>query len=228
MERTRHTIKRKTFPSVQLISLTGHTWYDNNDNIISWSGLTSGPTTGYTIYNVTGGIVQNGFYVWGTPTENIWNSITESDVYGDHQLPIYLEAKADEMGQMVDFNGDIGQNVISANFTYERNCNTIKIYNTTNYGKLKNNAFSNDVTYSIGWGDGTYSGISTNGYVEKTYTVDDTYKINITLDSPWTREVITKFVLCEACVPIETYYLLQETDSEINLEDSSGSIEIEH
>lgn len=160
MKRINHTIRRKKIPEVKLVSLTGKTWYDSNDTPTSWTGATDflatgfTPDTGFLVFNVTGGTVDGDYYYkWNTPTANTWNKITGSttqinqQIYDDFQLPLFLEATADEMGDMVDFDKNIGHNKISANFTYESVASgsgcTVTIYNTTTY-QLVNIIQSND------------------------------------------------------------------------------------
>ena len=166
MKRINHTIRRKKIPEVKLVSLTGKTWYDSNDTPTSWTGATGflatgfTPDTGFLVFNVTGGDVTSGYYKWNTPTTNTWNLIigtgtTEqeiethinSQIYDDFQLPLFLEATADEMGDMVDFDKNIGHNEISANFTYESVCtetgSVLTINNTTTY-QLVNIILAND------------------------------------------------------------------------------------
>lgn len=159
MKRINHTIRRKKIPEVKLVSLTGKTWYDSNDTPTSWTGATDflatgfTPDTGFLVFNITGGTVTSGYYKWNTPTANTWNTITGSttqinqQIYDDFQLPLFLEATADEMGDMVDFDKNIGHNKISANFTYESVASgsgcTITINNTTTY-QLVNIIQAND------------------------------------------------------------------------------------
>jgi hypothetical protein len=159
MKRINHTIRRKKIPEVKLVSLTGKTWYDSNDTPTSWTGATDflatgfTPDTGFLVFNVTGGIVTSGYYKWNTPSAGTWNLITgnttqiNQQIYDDFQLPLFLEATADEMGDMVDFDKNIGHNKISANFTYESVCtetgSTLTINNTTTY-QLVNIIQAND------------------------------------------------------------------------------------
>jgi hypothetical protein len=160
MKRINHTIRRKKIPEVKLVSLTGKTWYDSNDTPTSWTGATDflatgfTPDTGFLVFNVTGGTVDGDYYYkWNTPSANTWNKITGSttqinqQIYDDFQLPLFLEATADEMGDMVDFDKNIGHNEISANFAYESVCtetgSTITINNTTTY-QLVNIILAND------------------------------------------------------------------------------------
>jgi len=159
MKRINHTIRRKKIPEVKLVSLTGKTWYDSNDTPTSWTGATDflatgfTPDTGFLVFNVTGGTVTSGYYKWNTPSAGTWNLITGSttqinqQIYDTHQLPLFLEATADEMGDMVEFDKNIGHNEISANFAYESVCtetgSTITINNTTTY-QLVNIILAND------------------------------------------------------------------------------------
>ena len=160
MKRINHTIKRKKIPEVKLVSLTGKTWYDSNNNPTPWTGdtefLVTGftPDTGFLVFNVTGGTVDGDYYYkWNTPSANTWNKITGStiqinqQIYDDFQLPLFLEATADEMGDMVEFDKNIGHNKISANFAYESVASgsgcIITINNTTTY-QLVNIIQAND------------------------------------------------------------------------------------
>lgn len=167
MKRINHTIKRKKIPEVKLVSLTSKTWYDSNGTPTSWTGATGflatgfTPDTGFLVFNVTGGTVTSGYYKWNTPSGNTWNLITsitgttpeqikkeiDQQIYDDFQLPLFLEATADEMGDMVEFDKNIGHNKISANFAYESVCtetgSTITINNTTTY-QLVNIILAND------------------------------------------------------------------------------------
>jgi hypothetical protein len=159
MKRINHTIKRKKIPEVKLVSLTGKTWYDSNGTPTPWTGATDflatgfTPDTGFLVFNIIGGDVTSGYYKWNTPTTNRWNLITGSttqinqQIYDDFQLPLFLEATADEMGDMVDFDKNIGHSKISANFTYESVCtetgSTLTINNTTTY-QLVNIILAND------------------------------------------------------------------------------------
>jgi hypothetical protein len=159
MKRINHTIRRKKIPEVKLVSLTSKTWYDSNDTPTSWTGATDflatgfTPDTGFLIFNVTGGTVTSGYYKWNIPSAGTWNLITGSttqinqQIYDDFQLPLFLEATADEMGDMVDFDKNIGHSKISANFAYESVCtetgSVITINNTTTY-QLVNIILAND------------------------------------------------------------------------------------
>ena len=204
MKRIRHTIRRDNIPQVSLVSLTEQAWYDYDGNIIYWSGLTPTIlTTGTTIFNITGGTVTSGFYKWGSPTSGRWNTTTPTSVYGDYQIPLYLESKVDEYGPMVDFDGNIAQDKITANFAYSGTCGVssyeLIVYNTTNVGKLR--ALSSAV-FTVDWGDGTTSGLTINGQVTKTYLSGGDKTVKITMDAPWIKEQVIKVisVTCAAFV----------------------------
>ena len=118
------------------------------------------PITGTTLFN-TGTTYSIGYYEWNTPTSNSWNLFNQTSgntyntiqkvlnqkIYDDFQLPLFLEATADEMGDMVEFDKYIGHNKISANFTYNSVCTetgtTITINNSTTY-QLVNIILAND------------------------------------------------------------------------------------
>ena len=67
-----------------------------------------------------------------------------------YNLPIFLEAKADEMGVMVSFDGYMEQVDQLCNFSYTQTGSTVTVYNTVNPDKLRKIV---DQTYSINWGD---------------------------------------------------------------------------
>lgn len=118
------------------------------------------PINGTTLFN-TGTTYSIGYYEWNTPTSNSWNLFNQTSgntyntiqkvlnqkIYDDFQLPLFLEATADEMGDMVDFDKNIGHSKISANFAYESVCtetgSVITINNTTTY-QLVNIILAND------------------------------------------------------------------------------------
>ena len=196
MKRIRHTIRRDNIPQVSLVSLTEQAWYDYDGNLIYWSGLTPTIlTTGTTIFNITGGTVTSGFYKWGSPTSGRWNTTTPTSVYGDYQIPLYLESKVDEYGPMVDFDGNIAQDKITANFAYSGTCGIssyeLIVYNTTNIGKLK---VMSSAVFTVDWGDSTTSGLTINGQVAKTYLSGGDKTVKITMDAPWIKEQVVKVI----------------------------------
>ena len=96
MKRIRHTIKRETIPQVKLTSLTDRTWYDSNDELISWTGSTGyfatgfTPSSGYTVFNVTGGTVNGGYYIWNNTK---WVFICDK-LENDNVLKLKLNVKS--------------------------------------------------------------------------------------------------------------------------------------
>jgi hypothetical protein len=137
-------------PKTNLTNLSNRNPNDENSQSI----------TGTTLFN-TGTTYSIGYYEWNTPTSNSWNlfnqisgntyntiqKVLNQKIYDDFQLPLFLEATADEMGDMVEFDKNIGHNKISANFAYESVCtetgSTITINNTTTY-QLVNIILAND------------------------------------------------------------------------------------
>ena len=194
---------------MKLVSLTGKVWYDADGSLIEWSGNTGNlptgltPTTGYVVYNVTGGTVDGGYYYkWGTPTGNTWNKITgttsyiNSQIYDTHQVPLFLESSVDEYGPMVDFDGDVEQNTITANFTYDISCTnyTITINNTTNFGKLKQ---LRNATYTVHFDDGSKLPMNANQPLVKNFSTNGVQNIKITLDSPFFTSHVSKSVIVD-------------------------------
>lgn len=253
MKRINHTIRRKKIPEVKLVSLTSKTWYDSNDTPTSWTGATGflatgfTPATGFLVFNVTGGTVTSGYYKWNTPTGGTWNLIigtgtteqeiethVNSQIYDDFQLPLFLESTADEMGDMVDFDKNIGHNKISTNFTYNCDCvdniMTITIDNTTTY-QLVNIIQANntnpdgspieDITFTVYWGDDTTSPISINGTAVQSFPTTDEKTVTIVFNSPYLTDQITKVVNCG-----DTYVVATELEEPI-ITEQDNSLKIE-
>ena len=76
-----------------------------------------------------------------------------------YNLPIFLGQGIKDLGQMIGFDGEISQIEQKCNFTYSGSSNNIKIYNTVNTTKYPT-LF--DANFTINWGDGTTSSISTS------------------------------------------------------------------
>jgi hypothetical protein len=118
---------------------------DLNDINLETQSDKSGTTITSTVLYNDGKKYKNGYYEWNTPETLVWNFLGVK--YDDFQLPLFLEATADEMGDMVEFDKNIGHNKISANFAYESVCtetgSTITINNTTTY-QLVNIILAND------------------------------------------------------------------------------------
>ncbi len=128
------------------------------------------------------------YYRWnGTSWVNLGKN--KSAAYPNYKIPIILESKADEMGVMVGFDGDIDQVEQLCNFTYKASGNTITVYNTTNTNTLKRVV---DATFQINWGDSTTSSISILGNATKTYSTAGSKTISITMNSPWTVQTLSR------------------------------------
>ena len=120
MKKNEYKILKRGIPDVHLHSVTGSYWFDNQNNIVPWSENTGYLPTGYTPYsgyvvnNVTGSL-PTGSYIWnGTSWSGLTGSLNQS-----YNLPIFLEASADEMGVMSSFDGNIEQVEQLINFTYK-------------------------------------------------------------------------------------------------------------
>lgn len=135
--------------------------------------------------------VDKGYYYrWNG---NLWVNIgkNRSAAYPDYEIPITLDAKADELGIMVGFDGEVDQVEQLCNFTYKASGNTITVYNTTNTNTLKRVV---DATFQINWGDSTTSSISILGNVTKTYSTPGNKTISITMNSPWRVQTLSRTV----------------------------------
>jgi hypothetical protein len=135
--------------------------------------------------------VDKGYYYrWNG---NLWVNIgkNKSAAHPDYEIPITLDAKADELGIMVGFDGEVDQVEQLCNFTYKASGNTITVYNTTNTNTLKRVV---DATFQINWGDSTTSSISILGNVTKTYSTPGNKTISITMNSPWTVQTLSRTV----------------------------------
>lgn len=206
MKKLKYEILRKNILSVSLISLTSKNWTSSENATIPWVGTTYiGPAIGDVVYNnnVTPPLVK-GYYKWGTPTVNTWNLVigtgtTEqeiqshinSQIYENYQIPLFLDAKADELGVMVGFDGDIEQVDQLCNFVYSANTgNTLTVYNSASNIKLKRII---DATFRIDWGDGSATqSIGILSGLTKTYSTAGTKSVSITMTAPWKTETVTK------------------------------------
>jgi hypothetical protein len=126
--------------------------------------------------------------------------ILKKETLQSFNIPIYLESHTDELGVMVGFDGDIEQVEQLVNFSYKQSDKTITIYNTVNSNKLRKIV---EQTFTINWGDGTTSAIPINmgeinsqiPSVEHTYSISSGYTITISLDSPWSTQKTSKYVI---------------------------------
>ena len=122
-----------------------------------------------------------------------------TDYTGSFQIPVFLDASADEMGVMVSFDGDMEQIEQICNFTYKQSGSTITVYNSVNPDKLRK---ITEQTFTINWGDGTTSGLTVNSgivgsnlpSVSKTYTGNTQYTITISSSTPWSNDVLKKTI----------------------------------
>lgn len=117
-------------------------------------------------------------------------NITESP-YPYYNLPIYLEAKADELGLMIGFDGNIEQDEQFCNFVYTSNSgNTLTVYNSASNIKLKRIV---DATFTINWGDGSVTqSIGILSGLTKTYSTSGTKNVSITMSASWKTQTLTK------------------------------------
>jgi hypothetical protein len=136
---------------------------------------------------------QGKYYKWNG---NSWVLYTGPLGY-DQVIPIVLESNADELGVMSSFDGNMEQVEQLVNFTYNQSGSIVTVYNTVNPDKLRKIV---EQTYTIKWGDGTSGSLSANNGVlysnfptaSHTYTTTGSYTLNLSLDSPWSKEKITK------------------------------------
>lgn len=194
MEKIKYKILRKNIPEVELVSLTSQNWYDSDNELVPWSGsMYIGPNQNDIFYNTTGSL-SIGYYKW---TGTTWNSISKQNAYDNHNLPIYLNSSVDEMGVMVGFDGDIEQIEQIVNFSYTQTGSTIQVFSTVNPDKLRKIV---EQTYTINFGDGSVSGLTVNSgivgqtlpNITHTYVTPSGYTIDITLNSPWTIQKLSK------------------------------------
>ena len=111
----------------------------------------------------------------------------------NHNIPIFIDSKIDEMGVMVDFDNNITEINNIYNFTYIINNNNVKLYITGKYELLINQ------TITINWGDGQISELEINEIntdlptIEHTYILGQ-YIIKISFISPWNNDEISKLI----------------------------------
>lgn len=209
MKRIEHTILKKPVQRGSLVSLTSQNWYDYNGNLTPWSGSAYiGPNIGDGIYNFTGSVdnkysssVAEGYYKWGGST---WISTSLSGISESYNLPVFLESTVDELGVMVSFDGGVEQIEQLCNFTYTQTGSVVTVYNSVNPDKLRKIVGQE---YTIHWGDlsNTTSnlivsssvvgqGLPSSSFTYPTVTGSTTgsYTLTLSLDSPWTKEKISK------------------------------------
>ena len=75
MKKERYEILRKSIVSGSLVSTTSQNWYDENDNLVPWSGsVYIGPNISDGIFNYTGS-VPVGYYKWNGTT---WKTVVNA------------------------------------------------------------------------------------------------------------------------------------------------------
>ena len=126
-----------------------------------------------------------------------------------HNVPVYLNCGAYEMGGMVGFEGDIEQVEQITNFNYEHTGgNTIRLYNTVNRDVLK---IIKNETFTIDWGDGSTDtigvGMGTNlEFVDHTFSSANTFEVTITLNNNWTKRKLSKKITVPKDITINNLF----------------------
>jgi hypothetical protein len=106
------------------------------------------------------------------------------------QIPVFLDASADEYGVMVDFDGDIEQMEQLCNFTYTATGNVITVCNTANTNKINKVVHA---TFTVNFGDGSPSqSLNIWGCINHTYAHSGAYNVSITMNAPWTVQTTSK------------------------------------
>lgn len=197
LDKIKYQITRKTIPEVQILSTTAQQWFDWDGQLINWSGsIYNGPNINDVYYNVTGSL-SNGYYKWNGAK---WTIIEKKDAFDNYNLPLFLENNAYEMGVMVGFDGNIEQIEQIVNFTYTQTGKNVVVYSTVNPDKLRKITEQN---YTISWGDNNTSMLSVNQgivgtnlpSVSHTYINSSDYTITISLETPWTKQKISKKIV---------------------------------
>ena len=186
-------------------------WYSDityNKNIVLFhSGSTFNSLTGSNLNNIPSvsssfwekveqraiNNTKGKYYKWDGDNWNLYNG----PLGFDYVIPIALDADADEMGVMSSFDGNMEQVEQLVNFTYKQSGSGVTVYNTVNPDKLRKIV---DQKYTIKWGDGTSGSLDVNGGVlysnfptaSHTYSATGSYTLNLSLDSPWSKEKINK------------------------------------
>lgn len=116
-----------------------------------------------------------------------------------HQIPIFLESSADEMGIMVGFSGEIEQVEQFCNFTYKGDGNILTLYNSINTNKLK--TMVNSVV-TISWGDGLSDDLEMPTvynnelpHIFHVYSGYGSFDVELTVNSPWKADKIKRTVV---------------------------------
>ena len=192
MSKLEYTILKPNILTVNLVGYTSQSWYDSNKNIVPWIGTDENgnaynltPSTGSTFYNISS-LIPDGYYKWNGST---WYSVPSGSSQHDYNLPLFLDATADEMGVMVSFadvngSGSVQQIDQIVNFLYSQTGNTIQVYSSVNPDRLRTIVEQN---YTIDWGDGITGsfpinkGIVGTTFPSVTHTYTDAKNYNISI-----------------------------------------------
>lgn len=205
----KYEIRRKSIPNLKLYPVDKPYWFNSLGGLLELTNTDLiDSLDGYIIYNVTGGTVSSGYYVWSGETLDgtsygdtdcdlslklyEWESISKSEAYDDHDIPLFLESSVDEMGVMVGFDGQIEQVEQICNFSYTQTGNTVYVYNTIDTTKVSE---IYDINFIVDWGDGTSSILTTTGITaNKTYSSTGVTTISISINTPWTQFETKKII----------------------------------
>jgi hypothetical protein len=198
----KYEIRRKSIPNLKLYAVDKPYWYNSLGGLLELTSTSIiDSLDGYIIYNVTGGTVSSGYYIWSGTTIDAnsygdsdcdlslklyeWENILKSEAYDDHDIPLFLESSVDEMGVMVGFDGQIEQVEQICNFSYTQTGNTVYVYNTIDTSKVSE---IYDINFTVDWGDGTSSILTATGLTaNKTYSSTGSTVISISVNTPWTQ-----------------------------------------
>lgn len=220
MKKIKHKIKIKNINEVELIDLTTQAWLDFNGNQIPWisGSFDFSPNTGSIVYNTTGS-QQVGYYQYDGDS---WVFLTSSNVnnmnFDDYQLPVFLDSSVDELGSMVDFDGDIANEVkmVSANFAYTTACRTITVTNNTDYSSFTD---KENISFTIYWDDETSQPIDIFQTISHYYPDGPTIRnLLIVASTPFGEFQTTKTIDCNCDNPL-SFRILQEDFYPIKTED---------
>ena len=205
----KYEIRRKSIPNLKLYAVDKPYWFNSLGGLLELTNTDLiDSLDGYIIYNVTGGTVSSGYYIWSGATLDgasygdtdcdlslklyEWENISKSEAYDDHDIPLFLESSVDEMGVMVGFDGQIEQVEQICNFSYTQTGNTVYVYNTIDTTKVSE---IYDINFIVDWGDGTSSILTATGITaNKTYSSTGVTTISISVNTPWTQFETKKII----------------------------------
>jgi hypothetical protein len=124
-----------------------------------------------------------------------------------YNIPVWLHNTIDEMGVMVGFDGNVGIENHLCDFTYSANTgNTIlTVFNTADATTLRS---ITEAVFTLNWGDGSSSDLPVTdsnllSSATHTYTGSGIYTVSISLNSPWSNQVVEKKIVVP--IPAEVY-----------------------